>query len=80
MAPACCPWCNADYVDGSAPCDCAEVEERASRRRARFLGAVARLGRLHAQHGVFAEPTHVTMYATHREAYRRAWVAARRAA
>jgi hypothetical protein len=80
MAPACCPWCNGDYVDGRPACDCAEVEERASRRRARFLPAVARLGRLHAQRGVFAEPTHVTMYGVHREAYRRAWVAARRAA
>jgi len=80
VSPASCPWCHADYVDGSAPCDCAEREQRAMLRRARFLPAVARLGRLHGLRGVFAEPTHVTMYSVHREAYRRAWVAARRAA
>jgi hypothetical protein len=49
-------------------------------QRARFLGAVARLGRRHGERGVFAEPTDPRMYAVHREAYRRAWVAARRAA
>lgn len=80
MSPASCPWCNADYVDGRPACDCAEREERASRRRARFLPAVARLGRLHGERGVFAEPTDERMHAPHREAYRRAWVAARRAA
>lgn len=80
MSPASCPWCNADYVDGRPACDCAEREERASRRRARFLPAVARLGRLHARYGVFAEPADPRMYGVHQEAYRRAWVAARRAA
>ena len=80
MAAASCPWCNAGYVDGSVPCACAEREERASRRRARLLPAVARLGRLHGERGVFAEPADARMYAPHREAYRRAWVAARRAA
>ena len=80
MNAASCPWCNGDYVDGRPACDCAEVEQRAALRRARFLGAVARLGRLHAQRGVFAEPQDERMFAPHREAYRRAWVAARRAA
>lgn len=77
---ACCSFCHRDYVDGYAPCDCAEFEQRAMLRRARFLGAVARLGRMHGERGVFAEPADSRMRAPHREAYRRAWVAARRAA